>query len=99
MTYNNIIFATEQEARSYLLPLASQMLFMDPHQPVFYVKTVDAYGQSLFEIGDFTLRPINTPTSSPKYITQDDLKAFKDDILASLADTKQTPQKEEQPNG
>ena len=96
MTYNNIIFATEQEARSYLLPLASQMLFMDPHQPVFYVKTVDAYGQSLFEIGDFTLRPMHTQTSSSQYITQDDLQAFKNDILASLASTNQ---KEEQLNG
>ena len=99
MTYNNIIFATEQEARSYLLPLASQMLFMDPHQPVFYVKTVDAYGQSLFEIGDFTLRPTHAPTSTDQYITQADLQAFKDDILASLASTNQTQHKEEQPNG
>lgn len=95
MTYNNIIFATEQEARSYLLPLASQMLFMDPHQPVFYVKTVDAYGQSLFEIGDFTLRPMHAQTSS-QYITQEDLQAFKNDIISTLANTNQ---KEEQPNG
>lgn len=87
MTYNNVIYATEQEARAYWIPLNSQMLFMDPQQPVFYVKTMDAYGQSLFEIADFTLRDTsaqNTQHSSENYVTKADLESFKQDLLNSL---------------
>lgn len=81
----NIIYATEQEARTYILPSSSQMIFMDPANPIFYVKSTDAFGISTFEIADFKLRPQETTESNSKYITHEDLKAFKDELLSAIS--------------
>ena len=90
MPYNNIIYATEQEARSYLIPYGTQMLFMDPTSPTFYVKTTDAFGSPSFDIYDFTPRSssnVETP------LTRADLESLRAEILALL-----TPQQEVQHN-
>lgn len=82
--YNNIIYATEQEARSYLLPTSTQALFMDPTSPTFYVKATDAFGSPSFEIYDFVAR---TPAQQPdeqNTITRADLDAFKQEILSLI---------------
>lgn len=85
MPYNNIIYATEQEARSYLIPYGTQMLFMDPHSSRFYVKTTDAFGSPSFDVYDFT--PANT-TETP--LTRADLESLRAEILALI-----TPQQQE----
>lgn len=82
--YNNIIYATEQEARSYLLPTATQALFMDPTSPTFYVKATDAFGSPSFEIYDFVARK-STPNETP--LTRADLDAFKQEILSIIHQT------------
>ena len=83
MPYNNILYATEQEARNYYLTPSSQALFMDPSAPTFYFKTVDAFGQPDFIIADFTIRNQQpTPDNTP--LTRADLDSFKQEILALI---------------
>lgn len=81
MPYNNIIYATEQEARSYLIPYGTQMLFMDPHSSRFYVKTTDAFGSPSFDIYDFA--PAHTPQSETP-LTRADLESLRAEILSLL---------------
>lgn len=89
MPYNNILYATEQEARNYYLTPSSQALFMDPSAPTFYFKTVDAFGQPDFIIADFTIRTPQPPQDNPP-LTRADLDSFKQEILALI--TSQQPQ-------
>ena len=88
MPYNNIIYATEQEARSYLIPYGTQMLFMDPNSSRFYVKTTDAFGSPSFDVYDFT--PANTPLQSETPLTRADLESLRAELLALI-----TPQPQE----
>lgn len=88
MPYNNIIYATEQEARSYLIPYGTQMLFMDPTSPTFYVKTTDAFGSPSFDIYDFTPRSSSAQSETP--LTRADLDSLRAEILALI-----TPQQKE----
>ena len=82
MSYNNILYATEQEARNYYLTPSSQALFMDPSAPTFYFKTVDAFGQPDFIIADFTIRT-QPPQDNPP-LTRADLDTFRAEILALI---------------
>lgn len=93
MPYNNIIYATEQEARSYLIPYSTQMLFMDPHASRFYVKTTDAFGSPSFDAYDFT--PANT-TETP--LTRADLESLRAEILALISSQEVKPNNESQSN-
>ena len=70
-----INFATEAEARAYLLPPSSRVLFMDPSASVFYVKSTDVFGKPDFVIADFTIR--NHPTQPSQYITRAEFEEFK----------------------
>lgn len=72
-----INFATEAEARAYLLPPSSRVLFMDPSASVFYVKSTDVFGKPDFVIADFTIRNPQAPTPSPQYITRAEFEEFK----------------------
>lgn len=85
MPYNNIIYATEQEARSYLIPYGTQMLFMDPNSSRFYVKTTDAFGSPSFDVYDFT--PANTTLQSETPLTRADLDSLRAELLALLPQT------------
>lgn len=88
MLYNNIIYATEQEARSYLLPTSTQVLFMDPNTPTFYVKSTDAFGAPSFEAYSFEIRPpLDTPTQTPDTtpITRADLDALRQELTALIS--------------
>lgn len=97
MPYNNIIYATEQEARSYLIPYGTQMLFMDPHSSRFYVKTTDAFGSPSFDVYDFT--PANTTQQSETPLTRADLDSLRAELLALITPQQQevTPTNEPQP--
>ena len=83
MPYNNILYATEQEARNYYLTPSSQALFMDPSAPTFYFKTVDAFGQPDFIIADFTIRN-QQPTPDNPPLTRADLESLRAELLALL---------------
>lgn len=93
MPYNNILYATEQEARNYYLTPSSQALFMDPSAPTFYFKTVDAFGQPDFIIADFTIR---TAQDNPP-LTRADLDSFKQEILALITPQTQGGTTHDQP--
>lgn len=72
-----INFATEAEARAYLLPPSSRVLFMDPSASVFYVKSTDVFGKPDFVIADFTIRNPQSPTTPSPYITRAEFEEFK----------------------
>lgn len=72
-----INFATEAEARAYLLPPSSRVLFMDPSASVFYVKSTDVFGKPDFVIADFTIRNPQSPTTTSQYITRAEFEEFK----------------------
>lgn len=73
-----INFATEAEARAYLLPPSSRVLFMDPSASVFYVKSTDVFGKPDFVIADFTIRSPHAQSPSPApYITRAEFEEFK----------------------
>lgn len=96
MPYNNIIYATEQEARYYYLPLSSQALFMDPNQPTFYFKSVDAFGQPDFIIADFTIRNTNKPAEETP-LTRADLDALKQELMTMIGGTQHDEQQSVNP--
>lgn len=72
-----INFATEAEARAYLLPPSSRVLFMDPSASVFYVKSTDVFGKPDFVIADFTIRNPQSPHTPSPYITRAEFEEFK----------------------
>lgn len=85
MPFTNIIFANEADARTYFLSPSSQALFMDPANPVFYVKSTDSFGSPTFEKYSFQLiEDAQQTTSKESPLTQADLDSFKQEILALL---------------
>ena len=96
MPYNNILYATEQEARNYYLTPSSQALFMDPSAPTFYFKTVDAFGQPDFVIADFTIRT-QQPTDDKTPLTRADLDTFRSEIMALITPQSQGGTTHDQP--
>jgi len=83
MPYNNIIYATEQEARSYLIPYGTQMLFMDPNTSRFYVKTTDAFGSPSFDVYEFA--PAHSSPQSETPLTRADLESLRAEILSLIS--------------
>lgn len=78
--YQNIIFVTEDEAKSYMLPPNTKILLMDKYQPIFYIKTTDSLGYTAaFE--SYSFAPISAQTQQ-QAITKSDLDALKEEILA-----------------
>lgn len=98
----NMIFVSEEEARTYYLPPNSKVLLMSKDKPVFYVKTTDTIGQPHIDTYSFVKEEPVTPSASSNSnsnsnsITKDDLDAFKAEILALIT---QTQQKEDNTNG
>lgn len=79
----NMIFVTEEEAARYILPPNSKVLLMSKDKPVFYVKTTDTLGQYTLDTYKFE-KITPTPASDPNVVTQADLAAFKEELLALL---------------
>ena len=75
----NLIFVTEDEARSYFIPPNSKVLLMSKDKPEFYIKSTDSLGQYTFDTYTFQKK------QQPQVVTQADFDAFKQDILALLA--------------
>jgi hypothetical protein len=82
MPFTNIIFANEADARTYFLSPSSQALFMDPANPVFYVKSTDSFGSPTFE--KYSFQRIDDQQQSESPLTQADLDTFKQEILALI---------------
>lgn len=79
----NMIFVTEEEAARYILPPNSKVLLMSKDKPVFYVKTTDTLGQYTLDTYKFEKITPAQP-SDPNVVTQADLAAFKEELLAIL---------------
>lgn len=84
----NLIFVTEDEARSYFIPPNSKVLLMSKDKPEFYIKSTDSLGQYTFDIYTFQKK------QQPQVVTQADFDAFKQDILALLTHPTTTQQQE-----
>ena len=95
MFSSNMVFVSEDEARSYYVPPNTKMLLMDKEKPQFYVKATDTLGQYIIDTYTFKkVEPI-------QQITRDDLDAFKREILALLPTTTNatiTPQEDTSQN-
>lgn len=81
----NLIFVTEEEARSYFIPPNSKVLLMSKDKPEFYIKSTDSLGQYTFDIYTFQKK------QQPQVVTQADFDAFKQDILTLLTTSAHTP--------
>lgn len=79
----NLIFVTEDEARSYFIPPNSKVLLMSKDKPEFYIKSTDSLGQYTFDTYTFQKK------QQPQVVTQADFDAFKQDVLTLL--TAHTP--------
>lgn len=91
----NLIFVTEDEARSYFIPPNSKVLLMSKDKPEFYIKSTDSLGQYTFDTYTFQKK------QQPQVVTQADFDAFKQDILALLTHPTPTtaqPQQQEVTN-
>lgn len=91
----NLIFVTEDEARSYFIPPNSKVLLMSKDKPEFYIKSTDSLGQYTFDTYTFQKK------QQPQVVTQADFDAFKQDILTLLTHTPTTttqPQQQEVTN-
>ena len=91
----NLIFVTEEEARSYFIPPNSKVLLMSKDKPEFYIKSTDSLGQYTFDTYTFQKK------QQPQVVTQADFDAFKQDILALLTHPTPTttqPQQQEVTN-
>ena len=83
MPFTNIIFANEEDARTYFLSPSSQALFMDPTSPIFYVKSTDSFGSPTFE--KYSFQRIDDPTpQSETPLTRADLDTLRAEILALI---------------
>ena len=95
MPFTNIIFANEEDARTYFLSPSSQALFMDPTSPIFYVKSTDSFGSPTFEKYSFQRIDEPTPPSSPQSetpLTRADLDALKQEIITMIGGTQHDKQ-------
>lgn len=84
----NLIFVTEDDARSYFIPPNSKVLLMSKDKPEFYIKSTDSLGQYTFDTYTFQKK------QQPQVVTQADFDAFKQDILALLTHPTPTTQQE-----
>ena len=84
----NLIFVTEDEARSYFIPPNSKVLLMSKDKPEFYIKSTDSLGQYTFDTYTFQKK------QQPQVVTQADFDAFKQDILTLLTASAHTTQQE-----
>ena len=85
MPFTNIIFANEEDARTYFLSPSSQALFMDPTSPIFYVKSTDSFGSPTFE--KYSFQRIDEPipqSESETPLTRADLDALKQEIITMI---------------
>lgn len=84
----NLIFVTEEEARSYFIPPNSKVLLMSKDKPEFYIKSTDSLGQYTFDTYTFQKK------QQPQVVTQADFDAFKQDVLTLLTAHTPTTQQE-----
>lgn len=79
----NMIFVSDEEAQRYILPPNSKVLLMSKDKPVFYVKTTDSLGQYTIDTYSFE-RLTPAQQTDPNVVTQADLAAFKEELIALL---------------
>lgn len=63
MPFNDVRFATIEEAKAYIMLPNTKVMFMDRDNSVFYIKSADSLGKSTIEAFKFA-RIENNPTES-----------------------------------
>lgn len=96
---NNIQFATLDEAKGFVLPPNSQMIFLDKDKQRCYLKTADNNGYSKFEIYNLQKQDADVQETTAQPVPPDlsvyaknenldalksELDTFKNDITSSL---------------
>lgn len=94
MPFTNIIFANEDDARTYFLSPSSQALFMDPTSPIFYVKSTDSFGSPTFE--KYSFQRIEESQQSETPLTRADLDTLRAEIIALIQGQGGTQHEEQQ---
>lgn len=85
MPFTNIIFANEADAKTYFLSPSSQALFMDPTNPIFYVKSTDSFGSPTFEKYSFQrIEEPSAPLTDETPLTRADLESLRTEILSII---------------
>lgn len=86
--FNDIRFATEDEAKAYIVMPNTKVMFMDRDKSVFYIKSADSLGKSTLECYSYTrstnnsTEPKNSVLDPKEFVKTSDLKNFitKDDL-------------------
>lgn len=78
---NNILYASEDEIKGYILQPNGQIWAIDREKPVFYIKTADNLGRSIVKKYGFTEIDDNEPKMpNPEYLTKQDLVGLNNDL-------------------
>ena len=78
-----------EAAEKYPFPRDCEAVIFDEDEDVFYLKFTDVNGAVTVRMFDYTERPI--PKFDPtKYVTVDDFKSFKEEILNGFNNLQQT---------
>lgn len=87
MPFNDVRFATIEEAKAYIMLPNTKVMFMDRDNSVFYIKSADSLGKSTIEAFKFA-RIENNPTESvsheidtKNFVKMEDLKDYLKDFV------------------
>lgn len=83
MPFNDVRFATIEEAKAYIMLPNTKVMFMDRDNSVFYIKSADSLGKSTIEAFKFA-RIENNPienVSHENFVKIEDLKDYLKDFV------------------
>ena len=83
MPFNDVRFATIEEAKAYIMLPNTKVMFMDRDNSVFYIKSADSLGKSTIEAFKFA-RIENNPIESvshENFVKMEDLKDYLKDFV------------------
>ena len=85
---SNIIWATEEEAKSYLVGAGNSVIIMDSQKNTFYVKSTDNAGMPQpMRTYDYTERKAQAPaTNTADYITREEFEKRFAELKEAKAD-------------
>lgn len=76
-----------EKADNYPLPRDCEAIFLDEESDIMYIKKTDANGS--WNTFSFDVKIKKNPKFDPNdYVTKDDLKAFKEDLLNAINDSR-----------
>jgi hypothetical protein len=83
MPFNDVKFATIEEAKAYIMLPNTKVMFMDRDNSVFYIKSADSLGKSMIEAFKY-VRIEDNPSASvshENFVKIEDLKDYLKDFV------------------